>query len=235
MALPPAMREAGDGGGAGEEYPASVFAPYDRRQLRALRERLRAAAGGAPASALALSAVPEPGLYALAAALAGESGESGGRGELAARLRAELRTRNCRGMGVDPVGAVRRGRLLQLIGSFTTLRVAGVSSLQRRRMRGGCPLCGEADSLRVSLSVWRGGSASLADAAAGCWSLPRSCWRKATDKDRRPYSPALSLSFRSFRRGPATGRPLPPDSGNGRRFQIPGAAGMREKAADDGP
>ena len=146
----------GDGGGAGEEeYPASVFPPYDRRQLRALRERLRAAAGGAPASALALSAVPEPGLYALAAALAGESGESGGGGELAARLRAELRTRNCRGMGVDPVGAVRRGRLLQLIESFTTLRVAGVSSLQRRRMRGGCPLCGEADSLRVSLALAR--------------------------------------------------------------------------------
>ena len=147
---------AGDGGGAGEEeYPAAVFPPYDGGQLRALRERLRAAAGGAPASALALSAVPEPGLYALAAALAGESGESDGRGELAARLRAELRTRNCRGMGVDPVGAVRRGRLLQLIGSFTTLRVAGVSSLQRRRMSGGCPLCGEADSLRVSLSLAR--------------------------------------------------------------------------------
>ena len=146
---------AGDGGEAGEKYPASVFPPYDRRQLRALRERLRAAAGGAPASALALSAVPEPGLYALAAALAGESGESGGRGELAARLRAELRTRNCRGMGVDPVGAVRRGRLLQLIGSFTTLRVAGVSSLQRRRMSGGCPLCGEGDSLRVSLALAR--------------------------------------------------------------------------------
>ena len=146
----------GDGGGAGEEeYPVSVFPPYDRRQLRALRERLRAAAGGAPASTLALSAVPEPGLYALAAALAGESGESGGRGDLAARLRAELRTRNCRGMGVDPVGAVRRGRLLQLIGTFTTLRVAGVSSLQRRRMRGGCPLCGEADSLRVSLGPVR--------------------------------------------------------------------------------
>ena len=146
----------GDGGGAGEEeYPASVFPPYDRRQLRALRERLRAAAGGAPASALALSAVPEPGLYALAAALAGEAGESDGRGELAARLGAELRTRNCRGMGVDPVGAVRRGRLLQLIGSFTTLRVAGVSSLQRRRMSGGCPLCGEADSLRVSLALVR--------------------------------------------------------------------------------
>ena len=146
----------GDGGGAGEEeYPAAVFPPYDRRQLRALRERLRAAAGGAPASALALSAVPEPGLYALAAALAGEAGESGGGGELAARLRAELRTRNCRGMGVDPVGAVRRGRLLQLIGSFTTLRVAGVSSLQRRRMRGGCPLCGAADSLRVSLALAR--------------------------------------------------------------------------------
>ena len=142
----------GDGGGAGEEYPAAVFPPYDRRQLRALRERLRAAAGGTPASALALSAVPEPGLYALAAALAGESG---GRGELAARLRAELRTRNCRGMGVDPTGPVRRGRLLQLIGSFTTLRVAGVSSLQRRRMRGGCPLCGEADSLRVSLGLAR--------------------------------------------------------------------------------
>ena len=145
----------GDGGGAGEEYPASVFPPYDRRQLRALRERLRAAAGGAPASALALSAVPEPGLYALAAALAGEAGESGGRGDLAARLRAELRTRNCRGMGVDPVGPVRRGRLLQLIGSFTTLRVAGVSSLQRRRMRGGCPLCGGADALRVSLALAR--------------------------------------------------------------------------------
>ena len=147
---------AGDAGGAGEEeYPAAVFPPYDGRQLRALRERLRAAGGGAPASALALSAVPEPGLYALAAALAGEAGESDGRGELAARLRAELRTRNCRGMGVDPVGAVRRGRLLQLIGSFTTLRVAGVSSLQRRRMRGDCPLCGGADALRVSLALAR--------------------------------------------------------------------------------
>ena len=214
---------AGDAGGAGEEeYPAAVFPPYDGRQLRALRERLRAAAGGAPASALALSAVPEPGLYALAAALAGESGASGGRGELAARLCAELHTRNCRGRAW-----IRLGRCAGAgcSSSSVHLRLCGWRACHRCN-GAGCPAAAHCAARGIPCGCrwrWRGGSASLADAAAGCWSLPRSCWRKAPGKGRRPYSPALSLSFRSFRRKPATGRPRrrTAATGAGSRFRAP--------------
>ena len=72
-------------------------------------------------------------------------------------LRQELRWRNCRAMGCDPAGAVRRGRLLQLIGSFTTLSHAGASPLQRHRRRGDCPLCAGPATLSVFLDRvrWR--------------------------------------------------------------------------------
>lgn len=74
-----------------------------------------------------------------------------------AELRRELRHRNGRAMGSDPAGAVRRGRLLQLIGSFTTLSRSGASPLQRNRISGDCPLCDGAATLSVFLESvrWR--------------------------------------------------------------------------------
>ena len=72
-------------------------------------------------------------------------------------VRRELGWRNCRAMGHNPIGAVRRGRLLQLIGSFTTLSRRGASPLQRNRVSGDCPLCGGSATLSVFLDSvrWR--------------------------------------------------------------------------------
>lgn len=72
-------------------------------------------------------------------------------------VRRELGWRSCRAMGHNPTGAVRRGRLLQLIGSFTTLARRGASPLQRNRVSGDCPLCGGSATLSVFLDSvrWR--------------------------------------------------------------------------------
>lgn len=92
-------------------------------------------------------------------------------------VRRELGWRNCRAMGHNPTGAVRRGRLLQLTGSFTTLARRGASPLQRNRVSGDCPLCGGAAALSVFLDSvrWRcfgcggqGGLPELAGAMLDC-------------------------------------------------------------------
>ena len=77
--------------------------------------------------------------------------------ELIDEVRRELGWRNCRTMGHNPTGAVRRGRLLQLTGSFTTLSRRGASPLQRNRVSGDCPLCDGAATLSVFLDSvrWR--------------------------------------------------------------------------------
>ena len=138
----------GDGDDRNDGAPSCAiadFAPYDVRQLRRVLQRfLTVSDGGAPS---ALTTLPEPGLYALAAALAhpalaGVDRPAG----LPAALGAEIRQRSGQGMGSDPTGPVRRGRLLQQIGAFTTLAAPGASPLQRRKLLGNCPFCRTAAS-----------------------------------------------------------------------------------------
>ena len=142
---------------AHQDYPIAEFAPYDAPQLRrALTRFLAVCAGGSIAAAL--PTLPEPGLYALAAALAHPHLAGVARpDDLAAALRAEIRCRTGPGMGSDPCGPVRRGRLLQHIGIFTRLAVPGASPLQRRKLLGGCPFCRAPASFQVSLPAvcWR--------------------------------------------------------------------------------
>ena len=146
---------------------AADFPPLTDQRLREFLERFSALAGDNPANGL--SSLSEPGLYALAAAIARAGAlEPGPSLELEPRiagqfravvpsLLAELRRRNCRGMGTDPAGPIRRGRLLQIIGAFTTLTSPGASLREQTRLVGACPLCHAASSLQVSLTTvqWR--------------------------------------------------------------------------------
>ena len=159
---------------ARSELPAVSYPPYTPAQLQDFIRRSSTALSGA--AEVTLTAISEPGLYTLTAALFSYScarrrnpgaGPPAGTAALpdaalpdaalVDEVRQELRWRNCRAMGGDPAGAVRRGRLLQLIGSFTTLSHAGASPLQRHRRRGDCPLCGGAATLSVFLASvrWR--------------------------------------------------------------------------------
>ena len=144
-----------------QDCAIAEFAPYDVPQLRrALSRFLTVAAGGSVAAAL--PTLPEPGLYALAAALAHPDLAGVARPDnLAAALRSEIRCRTGQGMGSDPSGPVRRGRLLQHIGIFTTLAVPGASPLQRRKLLGGCPFCRAPAAFPASFQV----------------SLPAVCWQ----------------------------------------------------------
>ena len=130
------------------------FAPYDAGQLRRTLARFLALSGGGGNSngTAVLPALPEPGLYALAAALAHPDLAGVARpADLADALRSEIRCRSGQGMGSDPSGPVRRGRLLQHIRIFTALAVPGASPLQRRKMLGDCPFCRAAAVFQVSL------------------------------------------------------------------------------------
>lgn len=127
------------------------FAPYDVAQLRRVIARFLALSGAGGAAA-ALPTLPEPGLYALAAALAHPDLAGVARpADLADALGSEIRCRSGQGMGSDPGGPVRRGRLLQHIRIFTPLAAPGVSPLQRSKMLGGCPFCRAPASFQVSL------------------------------------------------------------------------------------
>ena len=164
---------------AWSELPAVSYPPYTPAQLQDFVRRSSMALSGA--AEVTLAAISEPGLYTLTAALFSFSrarrpnpvaGPPAGTAALpdaglpdaalpdaalVDELRQELRWRNCRAMGHDPAGTVRRGRLLQLIGSFTTLSPAGASPLQRHRRRGDCPLCAGVATLSVFLDRvrWR--------------------------------------------------------------------------------
>ena len=174
---------------APSELPAVSYPPYTPAHLQDFIRRSSTALSGA--AEVTLTAISEPGLYTLTAALfsfcvarrpnPGASTPDGTAGlpnaalpatglpgaglpshalpdaALVDELRQELRWRNCRAMGADPTGPVRRGRLLQLIGSFTTLSPAGASPLQHHRLRGDCPLCAGVDTLSVFLDRvrWR--------------------------------------------------------------------------------
>ena len=137
-------------------WPSVDFPPYTDQLLGDFLARLSSLAAGNLADGL--STLSEPGLYALAAALA-RSGFPGDRAsvphdaaDVVPALLAELRRRGCRGMGTNPTGPVRRGRLLQLIGPFTSLTTSGAAPSQRDKLAGECPFCASGSSFQVSLS-----------------------------------------------------------------------------------
>ena len=148
------------------EWPATRFAEYTDERLTQFVDHLWAVSNGDLASGLPVLSIA--GLHTLVVALARAAG--GGQGSWSAdrRIRdqllatapallAELRRRDYRGLGDNPTGPVRRGRLLQLVGAFTSLSQPGTTARQRQQMRGACPFCNEPASLQVSLPAvtWR--------------------------------------------------------------------------------
>ena len=148
------------------EWPATQFPEYTDDHLTQFVDHLWAVSNGDLASGL--TALSSPGLYTLAVAVAWAAGV--GHGSWCADWRtrerlttatpallAELRRRDYRGLGDDPTGPGRRGRLLQLVGAFTTLSQPGGTTRQRQKMSGACPFCGDPASLQVSLPTvtWR--------------------------------------------------------------------------------
>ena len=127
------------------QCPYVHYPPYTATYLRDFLAHLVSVSAGNPVSLL--SSLSEPGLYALAAALAANS--RGAEPLLDQNLRdaliAELRWRNCKAMGTDSRGSVRRGRLIQLVATSTDLDRAGASSLQRDNLAGDCPFCGSSE------------------------------------------------------------------------------------------
>ena len=148
------------------EWPATRFPEYTDEDLAQFVDRLWAMSNGDLTSGLpVLSAA---GLYTLVVVLAraacfGHGSWSADRricDQLPAAtpaLLAELRRRDCRAMGDDPTGPVRRGRLLQLVGTFASLSQPGGTTRLRQKMHGDCPFCGKQTSLQVSLPAvtWR--------------------------------------------------------------------------------
>ena len=148
------------------EWPATHFPEYTDERLSQFVDHLRGVSNDDVASGLpVLSAA---GLYTLVVVLARAAGVGHGSWIATARIReqlttstpallAELRRRDHRGMGSDPTGPVRRGRLLQLVGAFTPLSQSGGTARQRQKMHGNCPFCDEPASLQVSLPAvtWR--------------------------------------------------------------------------------
>ena len=147
---------------AAVDYPATGFPLHTHASLQDFLARLAMASANVSAPSLAM--LSEPNLYTLIAAVfwfgrnsdadldaalgsAGfaPDGSDTGTGHewatLLPDLRAELRWRNCHAMGKNPTGPVRRGRLLQLVGSFTTLARYSASPLHLHRLSADCPLC----------------------------------------------------------------------------------------------
>ena len=148
------------------EWPATHFPEYTDEYLTQFVDHLWAMSNGYLASGLPTLSIA--GLYTLVVVLARVAGVGHGSWTADARitdqlpavapaLLTELRRRDCRGLGDDPTGPVRRGRLLQLVGAFTPLSQPGATTRQRRKMRGDCPFCDEPASLQVSLPsvTWR--------------------------------------------------------------------------------
>ena len=148
------------------EWPATSFPEYADEHLTQFVDRLWAMSNGDLASGLPV--LSTAGLYTLAVVLARTAGVGHGSWSADRRVRdqlpdatpallAELQRRDCQALGDDPTGPVRRGRLLQLVGAFTTLSQLGGTSRQRQKMHGDCPLCGKPASLQVSLPAvtWR--------------------------------------------------------------------------------
>ena len=177
------------GADAAVDYPATSFPLHTGASLQDFLVRLAMASANVSAPSLAM--VSEPNLYTLIAAVfrfgrnsgadleaalgsAGfipdgpDSGTGRAWATLLSDLRAELRWRNCQSMGKNPTGPVRRGRLLQLVGSFTTLARYSVSPLHLHRRSADCPLCHAPATFCVFLASvqWR------CFACDGCGGLP---------------------------------------------------------------
>ena len=148
------------------EWPATRFAEYTDERLAQFADHLWAVSNGDLASGLPV--LSGAGLYTLVVALASAAGvghvswtaDVRVRDQLLATapaLLVELRRRDYRGLGDNPTGPVRRGRLLQLVGAFTSLSQPGGATRQRQKMQGACPFCDEPASLQVSLPTvtWR--------------------------------------------------------------------------------
>ena len=148
------------------EWPATRFPEYTDDRLTQFVDHLWGVSNGDLASGLPL--LSSAGLYTLVVVSARAAGLEPGPWTVDGRIReqlpaiapnllAELRRRDCRGLGDDPTGPVRRGRLLQLVGAFTPLSQPGGTTRQRRQLSGSCPFCAEPASLQVSLPkvTWR--------------------------------------------------------------------------------
>lgn len=152
--------------GGSTEWPAVEFPEFSDEYLGQFVAHLWSASDGdAPRGLEALSVF---GVHTLAAALARAAGlgenpqsreahDAGRLTSAAAATLAELRTRDCAGLGDEPTGPELRGRLLQLIGAFTSLHALGITPHQRQKLRGACPFCNGTRSLQVSLPAvsWR--------------------------------------------------------------------------------
>ena len=136
-------------------WPAAQFPPYTDQRLRDFLERLSTLAGDNLGDGL--SRLSEPGLYALVAAIARASEleldprTAGQTRAVVPTLLTELRRRGCRGMGSDAMGPVRRGRLLQFVGTFTTLTFPDTSARERSKLAGDCPFCAAESSFQALL------------------------------------------------------------------------------------
>ena len=141
---------------ASQQYPYVHYPPYTAAYLRDFLAHLASVSAGNPVSLV--NSLNEPGLYTLAAAIGSGAGDDLLRPDdnLRDTIIAELRWRNCKEMGTDPQGPARRGRLVQLAASCTTLTVVGASTLQRHNLAGECPFC-RAPDFRVFLPPvsWR--------------------------------------------------------------------------------
>ncbi|MCE2501675.1 MAG: hypothetical protein J4G13_12575 [Dehalococcoidia bacterium] len=143
------------------QLPATAFPALTAQRLREFLERFATLAGGDLTNRL--SGLTEPGLYVLAAALAhAEARELDPRiasqsSTVIPALLAELRRRDGRGMGTDPTGPVRRGRLLQLIGAFTALSPVSTSAREQAKLGGACPFCDDESAFLALLpqATWQ--------------------------------------------------------------------------------
>ncbi len=142
------------------EWPATRFPEYTDEHLTQFVDRLWAMSNGDLASGMPV--LSTAGLYTLAVVLARTAGVGHGSWTADARiadqlpaatpaLLAELQRRDSQALGDDPTGPVRRGRLLKLVGAFTSLSQASGATRQRQKMQGACPFCDEPASLQVSL------------------------------------------------------------------------------------
>ena len=134
-----------DGDESAPQYPYIEYPPYSRQYLSELLARLVDVSGGDPIALL--STLTEPTLYALVAAvtLLNRPDAEYLPDALRPALLSELRWRECRDMGTDAAGAARRGRLVQMVTTLTTLTAAGASPLQRHKLAGDCVFCGAPD------------------------------------------------------------------------------------------
>ena len=148
------------------EWPATHFPDYTDERLTQFVDHLWTMSNGDLESGPPVLSIA--GLYTLVVVLAKAAGIGHGSWTADARitaqlptvtpaLLAELRRRDCRSLGSDSTGPVRRGRLLQLLGAFTSLSQPGSTARQRQKMQGACPFCGQRASMQVSLPsvTWR--------------------------------------------------------------------------------